>query len=194
MTREDWLIGVPLVAGMIVVAYGLGRGLAAIKNRRFQGAWRPLMPLVEGARVEGDGGGAATSFLHGMYRGRRVCAAMSPVRRRNADVNHFEISAFQVKGRSDWKLVYHNALPGLGTTGWRIESKDEGLAARLRTTAIMPGEMPGRTDIRWTYSASRQELNFHEEIGSLWTPSPGRFQAELDELLEIARINEDLNQ
>lgn len=193
MTREDWLIGVPLVAALIVVAYGLGRGLAAFKNRRFHGAWRPLMPLLENARVEGDGGGASTSFLHGVYRGRRVCAAMSPVRRRNADFNHFEISAFNVAGRSDWKLAYHTAIPGLGTTGWGIESKDDLLAARLRKTSIMPGPMPGRTDIRWTYSASQQQLHFHEQIGSLWTPSPDRFQAELDQLLEFARINEELN-
>lgn len=59
----------------LVCVYLAGLVLSRFKNARFTRAWQPLVPLISG-KVVSDEGGAAISWLVGVYRGQQVCASM----------------------------------------------------------------------------------------------------------------------
>ncbi|HYD51225.1 MAG TPA: hypothetical protein VEA99_01310, partial [Gemmatimonadaceae bacterium] len=168
------------------------RLIGKIKNRRFTRAWQPLLPTLQGAEILPDrGGGAASSWLTGTYRGRPVFAQMTP------DVGHggtsdtagyenrWDTGLRDLTGGHDWSVQWSTAILGIGTTGWSFRSDDPALAARLERSAVRAlADSLGRGRI--AYSARARTLVLHQDIRPLWVPPPDRFRHELDVLLRMA--------
>lgn len=195
VSRDDLITGSIILAIFLAFVYVAGLLLYKVKNRRFSKAWAPLVPVING-EVEGDGGGAASSRLHGTFQGRRVRAEMAPGQGRASYQNgrcDFAIVFLDVAGRSDWSLLYYDSVRGIGKSGWRVESDDEELAERLRSMTILPARLANRTDISWRYSASRKQLEFRQDVRPLWAPAPDRFRAELEMAYQVTLLSEGVN-
>ena len=188
---------------MLVVAlpafYFVGRVIGRIKNGKFERAWRPIMPVIEGATVHVDrAGAAASSRLTGSYRGRSVVAEMAPDMSRSGSYdetgyeNRWDVGVSEVPGAHDWTVRWKDAILGMGTTGWSISSEDDSLVERLERAGIRDIVAPlGRGDIN--YLASDRTLSLHEDIRPMWAPGPVRFRQELDVLVELAAAVTPLN-
>lgn len=70
------LFGTAVLAVFLVFVFILGKLIYTFKASRFTKAWGPLIPIIQGT-VANDGGGAATSWLTGTYRGKKVQASMT---------------------------------------------------------------------------------------------------------------------
>jgi hypothetical protein len=192
----DMLFGSFVLVIFLVFVFGFGFLLNRFKNRRFTQAWRPLVPLINGKIIE-DGGGAATSWLSGTYRGQLVRAAMVPNRNRYSGesghrYNHFEIALLEVPGRQDWRIEYKTPILGFGKTGWQIETDDAALRDRLLASGVIDEiARMGPEEIR--YQARAKTLLFSEDVTPLWVPASARFQEELELLLRVAKVNGEVN-
>lgn len=198
MSREtqDILFGVAVFIPFMVAVFFLGWAINRFKNRRFTRAWAPLVPII-GGKITEDGGGASTSWLSGTWRGRRVWASMTPGRALHSgesgvNYNEFEAAVLNLPGRHDWRIEWKPSIFGFGREGWQIETSDPGLEERLRAAGAMAlVERMGFDTV--TYKAREKNLRFSENAGSAWVPTPGRFQEELDVLLQLAEIQEKAN-
>lgn len=192
----DMLFGSVVLAIFLVFVFLLGMFISRFKNARFAKAWTPLMPMIDGKPV-GDGGGAATSWLTGSYRGRRVVASMVPDRNRYSGesghrYNYFEVALLDVPGRQDWKIEYQTAILGFGQTGWRVVTQDKALEDRLNASGILATiGNSGAEEV--LYSAREKKLIFAEDVTPRWIPTPERFQQELELLLALGKVNEEVN-
>ncbi|MEZ5402785.1 MAG: hypothetical protein R2729_24125 [Bryobacteraceae bacterium] len=161
-----------LIFGGVVLAIALACVLAAgivfnrWKNARFARVWKPLQPIIGGTVVE-DGGGAATSWLTGTYRGRRVAASITPGRNRYEHDTGFRYNYFDVT----W-------LDVPGAVAWTHRDHPE--AARI-VAAL------GQAEAR--YDPSAQTLTIIQEMGDEWVPSPAHFEAMLNALVRLAEIH-----
>lgn len=189
----DILFGAIVLVGFLICAYVIGRFLSNWKNRRFNAAWVPLVPLINGT-VHHDGGGADTSWLAGTYRGKQVRASMTPDRnlyREGSDrYNYFDIALRDVAGQQNWHIAYRTAILGMGTTGWHIEAEDEGLNGRLQAANIA-AELARLGTPTVTYTARDHTLLYSDDITPRWAPTPERFQEILELLLRVSAISED---
>jgi len=198
----DIVIGVIVLAIFLAAAFGAGRLLSRFKDGRFSAAWGPLVPLI-GGTVAGDGGGAATSWLSGTYRGAQVRASMVPDRNRYQDnsgqrYNYFDVALLEIPGRQDWSILFHTQVMGLGQSGWQISAADAALEERLRAQNVLdllerlgPSGLPRQAPLE--YSARSGTLLYREDAGGQWIPTPQRFQETLDVLLALAAINAQVN-
>jgi hypothetical protein len=192
----DMLFGSVVLFIFLIFVFALGFLLNRFKNRRFHRAWAPLVPLLNG-KITDDGGGAATSWLSGAYRGQPVRASMIPNRNRysgesGSRYNHFEIALLEVPGRQDWSIEYKTPILGFGQTGWQIDTDDAALRDRLHASGVI-NEIArmGPEEIR--YQARAKTLLYSEDVTPLWVPAPGRFQEELELLVLLARVNAEVN-
>ena len=192
----DMLFGAMVLAVFMVFVFALGYLINRFKNAGFRKAWAPLIPMIQGKVVE-DGGGAATSWLTGTYRGKRVRASMTPNRNRYSGetghyYNDFDVTLLDVPGRQDWKIEYQTAILGFGHTGWRIVTKDKALEDRLNASGILHTiSRFGTPEI--TYQARGGALQFSDDITPLKVPPPEHFQDQLELLLVLAKVNEEVN-
>lgn len=175
-----------LVAALPVLVAG-AYAVHRVKNARFARAWRPLVPVIEDAAVTGDGGGAATSWLTGRYRGHVVHASMSPDLESATGsthlTNHFAVALQDVPGRHDWSVR--------GADG-AVRGADAALEARLRDAGV--GAVASRLgDAEVRYDARARTLTLREEIAARWTPPPARFREELDVLVALATLGREAN-
>jgi hypothetical protein len=198
VSSSDMIFGAVVLAVALPVFYGIGRIVNRFQNRRFERAWRPLMPLLGGAKVVAEPGAAASSWLTGTYRGATVRAEMTPDVGHSSAIemagyeNRFETGLRDIKGAADWSVAWKEAILGFGTTGWTIWAADSALEARLHGAGIREVVAPlGRGSIE--YSARSATLVLHQDIRPLWAPGPVRFQFELDVLLELAAVTAPLN-
>lgn len=200
---SDTLLGIVILAGFLIIVFVAGYFLYKFKNARLASAWGPLAGLING-RVTGDGGGAATSWLSGAYRGRPVVAALSPNLNQHEDggakYNYFEVALTELPGRHDWSVKYNRSILGIGQTGWQIDADDPALAEALRSAAVVSlvapfGETPSHF-MRPTLVYSRREraLRYRTDITPLLAPTPEQFTRLLEMLHSAAEINEQLNQ
>jgi hypothetical protein len=192
----DMLFGAFVLAIFLVFVFGLGFLLNRFKNRRFHQAWAPLIPLLNG-RVFDDGGGAATSWLSGTYRGQPVRASMIPNRNRYSGesgprYNYFDIALLEVPGRQDWRIEYKTPVLGFRQTGWQIETDDAALKERLQASEVI-NEIARMGPEEIKYQVRAKTLLYSEDVTPLWVPAPGRFQEELELLLLLARVNAEVN-
>ncbi len=198
-STKDILFGAAVLAAGLVVLYVIGGVLGRFKNRRFDRAWRPLMETIDGAEVVADrGGGAASSWLTGTYRGTPVFASMTPNVGHAGPIfiagkeNRFETGVRDLPGARDWSVDWTEAMLGIGTTGWTVHAGDPALVARLEHAGVTEiAARLGRGAVR--YRAQPATLVLHQDIRPLWTPTPARFQQELDVLLELAAVAAPLN-
>ncbi len=178
----DMLFGSAVLAVFLVFVFALGYVIYKFKNRRFTRAWAPLVPLVQG-KVTGDGGGGATSWLSGTYRGKPVRATMIPHRNQYSGesgsyYNHFEVALLDVAGRLDWNAEVKTAILGFGRTGWTITADDPALVARLEAAGVL--SLVARFgEPTVVYQARAKTLQYSEDVTPQWTPAPARFQEEL---------------
>lgn len=192
----DMLFGGMVLAIFLVFVFLAGWVLNRFKNSGFRKAWAPLIPMIQGRVVE-DGGGAATSWLTGTYRGRRVVASMTPNRNRYSGesgprYNHFDVTLLDVPGGQDWRIEHQTAILGFGQTGWRVLTKDKALEDRLNASGILfTVANSGVEEV--LYSARERKLLFAEDVTPQWTSTPERFQQELELLLTLAKVNEEVN-
>lgn len=193
---QDILFGAAVLAVFLVCALIIGRFLSSIKNRRFTRAWSPLIPLIQG-KVSDDGGGAATSWLNGSYRGQRIVASMIPGRNRYLEngetYNYFDVALLDLPGKHDWRIEYKTKVIGLGSTGWQIDTKNQLLKDRLEMAGV-PARLQSLGSPTLDYSTSRRLLLYSEDVTPRWLPTPERFTEELDLLLLLATLHQELNQ
>lgn len=192
----DMLFGGMVLAIFLVFVFLLGMLINRFKNARFARAWTPLAPLI-GGKVVADGGGAATGWLTGTYRGRRVVASMTPNRNLYSGesghrYNYFDVALLDVPGQQDWKIEYQTAILGFGQTGWRIVTKDKALEDRLNASGILATIANVGSD-EVLYQARERKLLFTEDVTPQWIPTPERFQQELELLLVLSKVNEEVN-
>lgn len=193
---QDILFGIAVLIPFLVLVFAIGFLINKFKNRRFARAWAPLVPMINGT-ITHDGGGAATSWLTGTWRGRRVSASMTPDRNMysgesGSRYNSFEIAVLDLAGGQDWSIEHKTPILGFGQEGWHIETADRALAERLRAAgAIALVERLGMPTLR--YTARGRTLLFSEDAGPVWVPAPARFQEELEILLQLAEVNERVN-
>jgi hypothetical protein len=207
---SDLIFGVFVTVIFLALVFGAGVLLYKFKNMRFVKAWQPLVPIIGGS-IRGDGGGAATSWLSGTYKGKDVHASMSPNAndsgRSGSTMTGFAFNAFElilrdVPGTQDWSITYHIPLLGGAGQEWRISTKDTALQERLQAQGIVnlvaslgyPSAAAvgaGLPVLR--YTAREAQLHYREDAGSEWLPTPDRFREELETLLRVASINAQVN-
>ncbi len=199
---SDTLLGIVSLAVFLVFIFVFGYFIYKFKNARLTSAWGPLVGLING-RVTGDGGGAATSWLSGAYRGRPVVAALSPNLNQyddgGAKYNYFEVALTRLAGQYDWSVDYARSVLGVGQSGWQVKAEDAALAEALRgaavTSLVAPfGETPSHFR-RPTLEYSRREraLRYRTDISPRVAPTPEQFTRLLEMLYSTAEINERLN-
>ena len=194
----DMIVGAVVLAIALPVMYVIGGMIGRVKNRRFEKAWRPIMPVIEGAEVVADRGGGASSWLTGSYRGTPVFAQMTPDVARGGQIdtrgyeNRFETGVRELTGAQDWSVRWTKSMLGFGTTGWSINAADSALAARLESAGVREIVAPlGRGEVN--YRAQPATLVLHQDIRPRWVPEPARFQQELDVLVQLAAVAAPLN-
>ena len=137
---SDLLFGVAVLIPFLIGVFVLGWLISRFKNRRFAGAWQPLVRIIGGTVVE-DGGGAATSWLTGTFEGRQVHASMTPNRNRSNEsglrYHHFEATLQNVPGRVDWQVAYKAGMIGFGKESWQIHADDPVVADRLQRAGVV---------------------------------------------------------
>lgn len=199
---SDTMLGIVSLAVFLVFIFVFGYFIYKFKNARLTSAWGPLVGLING-RVTGDGGGAATSWLSGMYRGRPVVAALSPNLNQHdeggAKYNYFEVALTEMAGRHDWSVAYSYRVLGLGQSGWQVKAEDPALAEALHGAAIESLVAPfGQTPTYLTrptleYSRRERALRYRTDITPRVAPTPEQFTQLLEMLHSAAEINERLN-
>lgn len=201
MTQEmsDMLFGAGILALFLVIVFVLGYGINRLKNARFTRTWQPLIPLIDGKVVE-DGGGAATSWLTGTYKGTAVYASIVPNRNRYAMTddtgghvyNYFEVGVQNVRGQFAWSVEHKEGVLGFGHKGWTATSENKKLAADLERSGVVE-EISRYHPMTVEYNPRTKTLRFTEDVTPLLLPPNDRVQQELDLLLNIAQLNERLN-
>lgn len=192
----DMLFGSVVLAIFLVFVFTFGWLLSKFKNRRFTHAWAPLVPLLQGT-VHEDGGGAASSFLSGTYRGHRVRATMAPDQNRYSGesgdrYNYFDVALLDVPGRHDWRVELETAILGFGRDGWKITAGDPALVERLQGAGVLALITRfGQPEV--AYQARGKTLLYSEDVTPNWIAMPARFQEGLELLLALARINAEVN-
>jgi hypothetical protein len=196
------LLGGVILAVFLIVVFVAGYFLYKFKNARLASAWGPLVALVNG-QITGDGGGGATSWLTGTYRGRPVIASLSPNINQHDEggskYNYFEVALPQTPGKHDWSVAYNRAVLGVGQNGWQVKAEDAALAAALRATAVESLVAPfGETPTHFMrpsleYSRRERLLRYRTDITPRVAPTPEQFTQLMDMLLSAAAVNEQLN-
>ena len=184
VSTQDIVIGAVVLVIVLICAYWVGGLLSRWKNARFARAWAPLVPVINGT-ITNDGGGAATSWLTGMYAGHQVRASITPDRNRYSEqtgprYNYFDVALLDVQGRQDWSIRSKNIVA------------DDVLEERLRESGIVAMLTSiGSPEAR--YNARQQTLQISLEVTSGWAPMPESFQAYLNLLLRLSEINAAVN-
>jgi len=199
---SDMVLGGVILIGFLIVVFIAGYFLYKFKNARLTSAWGPLVGLVNG-KVVGDSGGAATSWLTGVWKGREIAASLSPGINQHEDggakYNYFDVALRDVPGKHDWSVEYTRRVIGIGQTGWQVRAEDQALEEALRAAGIAPlvepfGETPPHfQQPSLEYDRRTRLLRYRTDVTPLLTPSPQRFTELLEMLLRAEEINRQYN-
>jgi hypothetical protein len=198
MSQEtsDLILGAVVLVIFLIFVFVAGWILNKFKNARFTRAWTPLQPIING-KVHEDGGGAATSYLVGTYRGWQVQASMTPNRNRYSGesghrYNYFDVALLEVPGKHDWSFAYHTPLLGRETATWRVVTHDPALAERLQNANLI-SVLAGLGHPKIEYKQRGKMLQYQADITPLQVPTPEMFQRQIEALIWMAKINEEVN-
>ncbi len=189
--------GILVLAVFLVVCYVIGKTVARVKNRWFAGVWSPLVPLLDGAQVMGDGGVATTSRLSGRYRGASVHALMTPNVQRNHYAQHdngnqFDVVIENVPGAEDWSIVWELGLPLVRDASWVVRPSGSPLGDRLVSAGVIAHVEPfGRASTH--YRARDQVIEWSGFIEPRVILSPEQFRQLLDALVALEVVNRRVN-
>jgi hypothetical protein len=195
---SDFTLGLIIMPFFLVFIFTMGYGIYRVKNAILTREWTPLRPLLEGGgTVNGDGGGGATSYLTGRYRGRRVQASMSPdVAKYSGESGHyanrFTVALLDVPGAENFRITAAPSLPRFWRSEWRVDAANEALREALEATRAV-AQVSAFGDVEVSYDRSTRMLQFVEDVRPLKVPPRDRFQQEVDLLIELADLVEPLN-
>lgn len=199
---SDMVLGTLVLIPFLIFVFLAGYVIYRVKNRRLTSAWEPLVALVNG-KVTGDGGGGATSWLSGVYKGREIVASMSPNLNRYESggdhYNYFDVALTGEPGARDWSLLYSYKTLGIGSEGWKVKSESAGLTTDLLASPLPSLVEPfGRTPQHFTqpsleYSRRERTLRYRTDVTPQVIPDAVEFTAMLDMLLRASEINRQLN-
>jgi hypothetical protein len=190
----DLIFGAVVLIIFLIIVLVIGRFVSGLKNQRFSKAWQPLVPVINGKIIH-DGGGAATSWLTGTYKGKAVQASMIPGRNLYQDesgsrYNYFEVKLVDVPGNQDWRIAYKMPLAGLGKEGWQIKCQYLTLQNQLQQSGVLSTlSRFGRPTVE--YKARQKTLTYSEDISPRWVPDKEQFMDELELLLQLAAITRE---
>lgn len=199
---SDTVLGIVILIPFLIAVFIAGYLLYKFKNRRLTAAWGPLVGLVNGT-VSGDGGGAATSWLTGVWKGRAVAASLSPGLNQHEDggakYNYFDVALRDVPGKHDWSVEYTRRVIGIGQTGWQVRADNPALEEALRAAGVAAlvapfGETPShfqRPSLE--YNRLTRLLRYRMDVSPAVTPTPQRFTELLEMLLRAEEINRQKN-
>ena len=197
LETRDTVLSVIGLAVFLVLAYGVGILLSRFKNARFLKAWAPLQALIDG-KVVNDGGGAATSWLTGTYRGYQVQARMSP--QRNLGVagrrfNDFAVALAQVKGEQDWTFARRPSserAPEPGKSPWLVTADTTAVAQRLER-AVIENMLPGLGYPKISFRQQSGLLEYQVDVTPALVPTPELFARTLQFLVWLEGVNREAN-
>ena len=195
MSQEtrDTVLSVMGLAVFLMLAYGVGVLLSRFKNARFRKAWAPLQALIDGKVVD-DGGGAATSWLTGTYRGYQVQARMAPQRNSGETgprFNDFAVALAQVKGEQDWTFSVRSS-PEPGKSPWRVTADTTAVAQRLER-AVIETMLPGFGYPKVSFRQQSGLLEYQVDVTPALVPTPELFARTLEFLVWLEGVNREAN-
>lgn len=189
VSTSEIIFGSVVLAGFLGVAYVIGRTLSAITNRKYAKAWAPLVPLVQGTVVF-DQGAAASSSLHGSYKGHVVHAHMVPQRNKyqhsnTGRYNYFSITLKDVPGAHDWRIYHDTKVFGLGRDGWQVTCREnDALRAKLEASGIS-GVLAMLGTPQLEFDKDRHTLEFSNDITPNLVLTPTDFTDVLELLIRL---------
>jgi hypothetical protein len=195
---SDFTVGLIVMPFFLAFIFTLGYAISRVKNAAMSRAWTPLRTLIDGGgTISGDGGGGATSYLSGTYRGRRVRASMSPdVAKYSGDGGHhanwFTVTLLDVPGRDSFRITTAPSLPHFWRREWRVDAADVALREALAATSAL-ARVSAFGEVEVSYDRSSRTLRFEEDVRPSKTPPRDRFQEELDLLIELADLVAPIN-
>lgn len=195
---SDFTLGLIIMPFFLVFIFTMGYGIYRVKNAILTREWTPLRPLIDGGgTITGDGGGAATSYLTGKYRGRRVRASMSPDAAKYSGesghyANRFTVALLDVPGANHFKITSAPSLPRFWQSEWRVDAANEALREALAATDAV-ARVSAFGDVEVSYNRSTRMLELVEDVRPSKVPSRDRFQQELELLIELAALVEPVN-
>lgn len=194
---NDTVLGTIILTVFLASVFAVGWVLYRIKNAALARAWTTLLPLVEGAAITGDGGGAATTWLSGSYQGHKIQASSSPdvakyPEESGHSANRFTAALLEVPGAHDFRITSAPTLGQFGRGSWRVDADDAGLQATLTAAGVI-ALVCAFGDLEIFYDRRERMLRFVEDVRPMRVPPPERFRQELDMLIELARIAASVN-
>jgi hypothetical protein len=195
---SDFTLGLIIMPFFLVFIFTMGYAIYRLKNAALTRAWTPLRPLFDGGgTVTGDGGGAATSYLTGMYRGRRVRASMSPdVAKYSGESGHyanlFTVALLDLPGADNFRITAAPSLPRFWRSEWRVDAANETLRQALESADAV-ARVAAFGDVEVSYNRSTRTLQFVEDVRPSRVPPRARFEQELDLLIDLADLVEPYN-
>ena len=207
---SDYLLGAVLLVIFLAVVLAAGYVFYRFKNARLASEWGPLVAMVNG-KVVGDGGGGATSWLVGTYKGRSVQASIVPDRNMYSSMdgggggasehyNYFEVALVDVPGAVDWRVTHGHKTLGIGHEGWRVQAGDPAVEAGLTAANVVdvvaaqgtpPPHMMKLPIL--DYQRSQGQLRYCADITPRRAPSPEQFGHLLEMLLQLMEVNAQVN-
>lgn len=195
---SDFTLGLIIMPFFLAFIFAAGYVIYRVKSAAMARAWTPLRPLIDGGgAISGDGGGGATSYLSGMYRGRRVQASMAPdVAKYPGESGHhanrFTVALFDVPATANFRITEAPSLPRFWRREWRVDAANEALQEALEATSLL-ARVSAFGDVEVSYDRATRTLQLVEDVRPLKVPPRDRFQEELDLLLELADLVASVN-
>ena len=145
--------------------------------------WLPLVPVVNGELERKY----RSAILRGTYQQYPVQATLLLGGAEDPDT--FQIEMTVPRGGTDWSIQYGSENL-FGKDQWYVKTKDERYQQELIQSGLLAEMQRWESHPTVSYRAQSGML-IYEEKGNV--PKPERFQAQLDLLLRLARINAQLN-
>lgn len=207
-TSNDTVLGLLALGVFIPAVILLGYLIYRFKNARLMRAWQPLLGLFEQARISGDGGGAAASWLSGRHGGRAFRATMYPgvavdqsSEGGGPRFNLFELVLLEVPGAVDWCVKLHEGRSREAASSWSLEADAPGTAAALQAAGVVDA-VAARVVADYTLARNGPVLAFRRKSAELvlradaregFAPPAEWVQEALGLLLRVAEINARVN-
>ena len=174
-----------LYVAVCCVGFILACGAVLMLSRRssFSRTWPPLVPIVNGALERKY----MSAMLKGTYQQYPVQATLLLGGAEDPDTFHIEMAV--PRGGTDWSIQYGSEKL-FGKDQWYVKTKDERYQQELVQSGILAEMQRWESLPTVSYRAQPGTL-IYEEKGNV--PKPERFQAQLDLLLRLARINAQSN-
>jgi hypothetical protein len=195
---SDFTLGLIVMPFFLVFIFALGYVIYRVKSAVMAREWTPLRPLLDGGgTISGDGGGGATSYLTGTYRGRRVRASMSPdISKYSGESGHyanfFTVALLDVPGADNFKITAAPSLPRFWHSEWRVDTTNGAVREALEAAHAVE-RVSAFGDVEVSYDRSARRLQFVEDVRPLKVAPRERFQQELDLLIDLAELTEPIN-